>query len=127
MAWRTLTFAALVVALVVTSVGWYRAAGGGSDLRTDDPSRFESCSFDGDKLVLGFTYGAGQLVAPSIDTRSGDTVVVALDEEVGDGIRPAIALMGSAEFSVFGAAGDTVFEYADGTPLDCPPPADPAT
>ena len=47
--------AVLAVGLLFTSVGWYLAAHPGG-------TRFESCHWQGDQLVLGYTYGTGDTV-----------------------------------------------------------------
>ncbi|TCJ21584.1 hypothetical protein [Nocardioides jejuensis] len=113
--------AALLVMLVGTSIGWARS----SDqfhLVEDKPARFESCTFDGRTLTLGFFYGVNERVAPSVDTRHADKIVVALEDEVGRGAAPAIGLTGRATFRIFSADPDSVFEYADGEPLRCERP-----
>jgi hypothetical protein len=103
----------LVVALAVTSVGWWRASNPGSgDGRT---GRFTSCVFDGQSLTLGYFYGANQLVAPTVDDRSG-RIVVSLREVRGEGPTLAIGLGGSATFAT--SSGGPVV-YPDGTPLRC--------
>jgi hypothetical protein len=102
----------LALGLLVTSVGWYRSASAG------DYQRFDSCSFDGTTLVLSYSYGANQMISPSVDTRGPD-VVVALESEVGEGPTPAIALHGEARFVMFGA--QTTIRYPDGQALNCSP------
>ena len=61
----------LVVALVISSIGWYRSA------HSVGHSKFDSCSFDGTTLTLRWTYGVDSLVSPSVDLRGG-TIVVGL-------------------------------------------------
>jgi hypothetical protein len=99
----------LAVGLVVTSVGWYLST------RTGE-RRFDSCRLDGDLLTLSYSYGANEMVSPSIDTRGPD-VVVALRTHVGDGITPAIRLTGQARFTVF--SGPRTVRYPDGDQLNC--------
>jgi hypothetical protein len=109
-----LALIAALVALVVTSVGWYRSADAGGG------SRFDSCSFDGTTLALTWTYGVESLVSPTVDTRSG-RIVVALRDFPAGGPRIAIALSGEARFRIMGASPPVT--YADGSPLACPRPA----
>ena len=100
----------LAVGLLVTSVGWYRAASAGSD------QRFESCSFDGTTLVLTYLYGANERVSPTVDARGKD-LVVALHVDAGEGATPSIGLSGEARFSIFG--DPTSVRYPDGEKVDC--------
>ena len=109
---RYIIVGVLTVGLLVTSVGWYRVASAGSD------QQFDSCSFDGQTLVLSYFYGANERVSPSVDTRGGD-VVVALHVEAGTGSTPDIGLTGEARFAIFGEP--TTVRYPDGEKLDCPP------
>jgi hypothetical protein len=102
----------LIVGLLVTSVGWYRSASAGGYQHFDD------CRFDGDTLVLSYTYGANQMVSPRVDTRGRD-VIVALESERGEGPTPMIALHGEARFAMFGA--QTMVRYPDGQRLGCSP------
>lgn len=99
------------LALVVTSVGWYRSAAAGAE------QRFDSCHFEGETLVLGFAYGANQAVEPRIDSRGGD-VVVSLRTHAGSGDTPDVGLLGEARFAVFG--GPAPVRYPDGEQLSCP-------
>ena len=107
---RYIVLGVLTVGLLVTSVGWYRVASAGSD------QHFDSCRFDGQTLVLSYSYGANQRVSPTVDTRGGD-VVVALHVEVGKGSTPAIGLSGEARFAIFGEP--TSVRYPDGEKLNC--------
>ena len=100
----------LTVGLVVTSIGWYLST------RTGGERRFDSCRLDGDLLTLSYSYGANEMVSPSIDTRGRD-VVVALRTHVGDGLSPAIRLTGHARFTVF--SGPRTVRYPDGDQLNC--------
>jgi hypothetical protein len=104
----------LVVALIVTSVGWFRSA------HAVDGSKFDSCTFDGTTLVLTWTYGVDSFVSPSVDVRSG-RIVVGLREDQSSGAHIAVGLTGEARFAVRGASRPV--EYDDGTALYCPPPA----
>lgn len=104
----------LLVALLVTSIGWWRAASDDSTV-----GRFETCALDGDQLTLSYAYGVNQLLAPSVDTRDPDKVVVELREATGGGNNIDIGLGGQATFGLYGADEDTVVEYADGKRLAC--------
>ncbi|HET7736406.1 MAG TPA: hypothetical protein VFK52_10550 [Nocardioidaceae bacterium] len=102
----------LAAGLIGTSVGWYR-----SESADDSYKRFDSCSFDGNELVLRYTYGANQVVSPSVDM-TGREVVVRLDVDgAGGGFTPSIGLLGQARFAVFG--GQTVVKYPDDEVLNC--------
>src|SRR6185312_16012664 len=59
--------AVLVVALAVTSIGWYLSAHPGG-------TRFESCHWDGSDLVLGYTYGIGDTVRTLVNPQGDDVV-----------------------------------------------------
>jgi len=109
----------LATALAVTTLGWIRASDN-LQLGEDAPARFDDCTFDGGKLILKYSYGANQLVAPSVDTRHGDRIVVELSTKVGEGVTPAIGLYGQAEFLMFGSdETPPVVEYPDGQRLKC--------
>jgi hypothetical protein len=107
---RYIIVGVLTVGLLVTSVGWYRLASAGSD------QHFDACRFDGQTLVLSYSYGANERLSPSVDTRGGD-VVVALHIEAGAGSTPDIGLTGEARFAIFGEP--TTVRYPDGEKLDC--------
>lgn len=111
----------LATALLVTTLGWIRATDR-FQIVEDAPARFEGCTFDGNRLVLRYAFGANQLVAPSMDTRHRDRIIVELGREVGEGPTVAIGLGGQAEFSVYGADENTVIEYPDGERLKCEQP-----
>jgi hypothetical protein len=102
--------AVLVVALVVTSIGWYLSAHPGGE-------RFESCHWEGETLILGYSYGSGDTVSTMVHP-DGDHVVAQLriDESGGDG--PAIGLMGESHYPVGG--GPLPVEYPNGAELNCP-------
>lgn len=108
----------LGLALLVTTVGWLRASDR-IQIAEDKPQRFEGCTFDGQQLVLDYMYGVGQLIAPTVDTRPGDKIVVSLETEKDDGDRIMIGLGGRAEFTVNGFDLETPIEYEDGARLDC--------
>jgi hypothetical protein len=108
-----LIHAVLALALIAVSAGWY---GERSKAATDQ--RFESCRIDDGVLVLTYTYGANQVVSPSIDT-TGDDVIVALEVEDGDGTTPAIGLSGEARFGIFGRDDERTVTYSDGESLTC--------
>lgn len=108
----------LTLALLITTVGWLRASDR-IQIAEDKPQRFESCTFDGQQLVLGYMYGVGELTAPTVDQRPDDKIVVSLETEVDDGMHILIGLLGRAEFTIHGSDLDTPIEYADGAHLDC--------
>src|SRR6478752_5827251 len=57
--WGYVVIAVLAVGLLVTSIGWYLSAHPGGE-------RFESCHWEGDALVLGYTYGTGDTVSTMV-------------------------------------------------------------
>jgi hypothetical protein len=67
-------------------------------------------------LVLSYTYGANEVVSPSIDT-TGPDIVVALHVRQGGGSAPAIGLVGETRFAVYGA--QKTVRYPGGDALDC--------
>src|SRR5436190_16463744 len=71
--------AVLVVALVVTGIGWYLSAHPGG-------VRFESCHWEGSQLVLGYTYGSGDTVSTMVHP-DGDHVVAQLQVHEGGGTQ----------------------------------------
>ena len=107
---RYLVLGVLLAGLVVTSVGWYRAADAGGE-RT-----FESCRFDSDTPVLSYTYGVNEIVSPSLDTTGAD-IVVALRVKRGDGSAVMIGLTGEARFAIYGE--DRTVRYPGGEVLTC--------
>src|SRR4029077_13776082 len=86
--------ALLAVGLLVTSVGWYLAAHPGG-------TRFESCHWQGDQLVLGSTYGTGDTVTAVVKPRTDD-VVAQLRVDEGGGDHVTGALNGEARFRLSG-------------------------
>lgn len=100
----------LLVGLVATSVGWYRAADAGAG------RPFSSCRFDGDTLVLSYTYGVNDAVSPSLDA-TGPDIVVALRVKHGGGSVPAVGLTGEARFAIYG--GHRTVRYPGGEALTC--------
>ena len=100
----------LVVALGVTSIGWYLSAHPGG-------VRFESCHWQGDDLVLGYTYGSGDTVSTMVHP-AGDHVVAQLRVDRADGAQPAIALSGEARYPVSG--GPMRVRYPNGADMNCP-------
>lgn len=109
---RYIIVGVLAAGLLVTSVGWYRVASAGSD------EHFDSCRFDGQTLVLSYSYGANERVSPSVDTRGGD-VVASFHVEAGTGSTDDIGLTGEARFAIFGEP--TTVRYPDGEKLDWSP------
>jgi hypothetical protein len=102
--------ALLGVGLVVTSVGWYLSAHPGGE-------RFESCHWEGDALVLGYTYGVGDTVSTMVHPE-GDHVVAPLRIERAEGTQIALALTGEARYPV--SRGPLPVEYPNGAELNCP-------
>lgn len=102
--------ALLGVGLVVTSIGWYLSAHPGGE-------RFESCHWEGNTLVLGFSYGSGDTVSTMVHP-DGDHVVAQLRiDEPGD-TRPDVGLDGEARYPVDG--GPHPVQYPNGAELNCP-------
>ena len=110
---RILTYvviALLGVGLVVTSIGWYLSAHPGGE-------RFESCHWEGESVVLGYSYGVGDTVSTMVHP-AGDHVVAQLRIDRADGAQPAMALTGEARYPVSG--GPLPVEYPNGAELNCP-------
>lgn len=120
---RILVEMALVVALVITGLGWYWSdgdAGSGPPWGRDAPSRFDSCVVDErGYLVLAFSHGVGDEVSPSVDFRSGE-VIVSLARKVTDEPSIAIALNSTFRVEMYGPTEPLTVSYPDGTTLDCP-------
>jgi hypothetical protein len=102
--------ALLGVGLVVTSIGWYLSAHPGGE-------RFESCHWQGDVLVLGYTYGAGDTVSTMVHPGDGQ-VKTQLRIDRADGAQNAVALEGEARYPISG--GPVPVKYANGNELNCP-------
>jgi hypothetical protein len=96
--------ALLVVALAVTSIGWYLSAHPGG-------VRFESCHWDGSKLVLGYTYGAGDTVSTMVHPES-DHVEAQLQVHESGGAHTLQVLTGEATYPISG--GPIPVEYPNG-------------
>jgi hypothetical protein len=107
---RYVVLGVLVIGLLVTSVGWYLSAHPGGE-------RFESCHWDGNDLVLGYTYGSGDTVSTMVHP-SSDHVVAQLRVDEAGGAQPAIALTGEARYPISG--GPRAVEYPNGAELNCP-------
>ena len=88
--------AVLALGLLVTSVGWYLATHPGG-------TRFESCHWQGDQLVLE-PHTAGVVAQLRVDEGGGDHVTGALS--------------GEARFSLTG--GTRPVHYPNGAELNCP-------
>ena len=101
--------ALLGVALVVTSIGWYLSAHPGG-------TRFASCRWEGNQLVLTFSYGTGDTVRTSVEP-DNEAVVAQLrvDEAGGD---TSGALTGASHFTIDG--GPRPVRYPNGAALNCP-------
>jgi len=102
--------ALLGVGLVVTSIGWYLSAHPGGE-------RFESCRWEGDTVVLGFTYGVGDTVSTMVRPE-GDHVVAQLRIDRAEGPAASVALTGEARYPVSG--GPLPVQYPNGAELNCP-------
>ena len=102
--------AVLAVGLLVTSVGWYLAAHPGG-------TRFESCHWQGDQLVLGYTYGTGDTVSTMVHP-AGDHVVAQLRVDEGGGNHTLQVLTGQARYPISG--GPLPVKYPNGAELNCP-------
>lgn len=78
-----------------------------------------SCRLHDGVLVLRYSYGASERVAPYVDAR-GPGLVVGVDVTgPPEGtVVPSIALLGQARFAVFG--DPAWIRTADGTDLPCP-------
>ena len=102
--------AVLVVAVVVTSIGWYLSAHPGGE-------RFESCHWEGGTVVLGYTYGSGDTVSTMVHP-DGDHVVAQLrvDRPGDDGAGGGLS--GEAHYPIDG--GPLPVEYPNGAELNCP-------
>jgi len=102
--------ALLVVALAVTSIGWYLSAHPGG-------TRFESCHWEGDELVLGYTYNVGDTVTTRVAPKDDDVVAqFRIDEASGNHSQQV--LQGEARFRVGG--GQRPVHYPNGAELNCP-------
>jgi hypothetical protein len=102
--------ALLGVGLVVTSIGWYLSAHPGGE-------QFESCHWEGDDLVLGFTYGPGDTVSTMVHP-DGDHVVAQLRVDRADDPQSAVALTGEARYPV--SSGPLPVRYPGGADMNCP-------
>ena len=102
--------ALLGVGLVVTSIGWYLSAHPGGE-------RFESCHWEADVLVLGYTYGSGDTVSTMVHP-AGDHVVAQLRIDEGGGVTTTQALTGEATYTISG--GPLPVKYPNGAELNCP-------
>lgn len=99
----------LVIALGVTSIGWYLSAHPGG-------VRFESCHWEGENLVLGYTYGSGDTVSTMVHP-SGDHVVAQLRVDEGNNSTDQ-GLTGKATYPISG--GPLPVRYPNGAELNCP-------
>lgn len=104
---------AVALVLAGASVGWYVSSHQGQS------GRFESCRFDGEYLVLSYTYGANEAVSLDVDKRAHEVVVTFTTRSDG-GIAPMVLLDGEARFRVSG--GPRPVRHSSGERLDCPAP-----
>jgi hypothetical protein len=100
----------LAVGLVVAGIGWYLSAHPGGQ-------RFESCHWNGDRLVLGYTYGSGDTVSTMVHP-DGDHVVAQLRVHQAGGSHTDEGLVGEATYPV--AGGPLPVRYPNGAELNCP-------
>ena len=100
----------LVVALLVTTIGWYLSAHPGGE-------RFESCHWQGNVLVLGYTYGPGDTVSTMVHP-NGDHVVAQLRVDEAGANQATVALTGQARYPISG--GPMPVRYPNGADLNCP-------
>jgi hypothetical protein len=100
----------LAIGLAVAGIGWYLSAHPGG-------VRFESCHWDGSKLVLGYTYGAGDTVSTMVHPESGH-VVAQLQVHEASGNHTQQALTGEATYPISG--GPMPVKYPSGAELNCP-------
>lgn len=78
-----------------------------------------TCRVEDGRIVLSYTYGAGQRVAPFVDARGRDLVVgVEVDGPAPGTVVPSIGLLGEARFTLFGDPG--TIRRSDGSDLPCP-------
>jgi hypothetical protein len=99
----------LVLALGATSIGWYLAAHPGG-------TRFASCQWQGDQLVLRYSYGTGDQVTTMVSPKSDHVVAqLRVQEKGGDASAP---LTGQTQITVPG--GPQPVEYPNGADLNCP-------
>jgi hypothetical protein len=102
--------ALLAVGLVVTSIGWYLSAHPGG-------VSFESCHWDGSRLVLGYTYVAGDTVSTMVHPE-GDHVEAQLRVHESSGNDTLQVLTGEATYPISG--GPVAVKYPNGAELNCP-------
>lgn len=102
--------ALLAIGLVVTGVGWYLSAHPGG-------VRFESCHWEGETLVLGYTYGSGDTVSTMVHP-AGDHVVAQLRVHENGGSHTDQGLAGDARYPI--AGGPMPVRYPNGAELNCP-------
>ena len=102
--------ALLAVGLVVTSIGWYLSAHPGG-------TRFESCHWEGNQLVLGYNYGTGDTVTTRVEPNSDDVVAQFRIDEGGSDHATQV-LEGEARYKLSG--GPRPVHYPNGAELNCP-------
>jgi hypothetical protein len=100
----------LAVGLAVTGVGWYLSAHPGG-------TRFESCHWEGDELVLGYSYTVGDTVTTKVAPEP-DGVVAQFRIDEGGGDHTQQVLQGEAHFKIGG--GPRPVHYPNGAELNCP-------
>lgn len=101
--------ALLGAAVAVTSIGWYLSAHPGG-------VRFAECHWQGDTLVLGYTYGSGDTVDTMVRPE-GDHVVAQLRVDEAGGDHGTAALTATARYPVDG--GPLPVRYPNGADLTC--------
>ena len=100
----------LAIALLVTTAGWILSSRGSSSWQS------LRCRFEGEVLVLSYTYGDNERVQTVVDRRGG-ALAVSLHREQGSGGALSIGNLG--EVRLPGVDPKTRVTYADGRPLKC--------
>jgi hypothetical protein len=101
--------ALLAIGLVVTSVGWYLSAHPGG-------TRFASCQWQGNELILGYSYHVGDTVTTKVVPKDDDVVAqFRIDEATGN--HTTQVLEGEARYTIGG--GPRPVHYPNGAELNC--------
>jgi hypothetical protein len=99
----------LTIALGVAGIGWYLSAHPGG-------TRFASCQWQGDDLVLQYSYGNGDQVTTMVNPSTDHVVAQLRVDEKGD--DSSSSLTGESRFTLSG--GPRPVEYPNGAELNCP-------
>jgi hypothetical protein len=103
-----------LLAAAATSAGWYLA---------EHPSdqRFSSCAVVGDRaLLLGYSYGVGDVVAMRVE-ETREAVVVGLHLDSPRGARMALTLSGQLQYVVHSGLNGRPVVTEDGRGMHCTP------